>query len=303
MHFYHLPQHLKRKTLSHAMFGGLIALGTLIVAPVVASSLCGANPCAARKGKALVLAASCNPCNPCAAKKACGACNPCAAKKACGACNPCAAKKACGACNPCNPCAAKKGCGACNPCNPCAGAKVSAKQFTRPAGVKISTRIDPTLLAEGEKLWNDTNLSSNGLACGTCHKDNGALNASFAQDYPHKVAMPSQMAGVDKIYADEMAQFCLLVPMQSKTLAWNSRQLKALTTYTIALQRTFNPCAAKKAGGGACNPCNPCAAKKACGACNPCAAKKACGACNPCAAKKKNPCNPCNPCAAKKTNG
>ncbi len=53
-----------------------------------------------------------------------------------------------------------------------------------------------------------------------------------------------------------------------------------------------NPCAAKKA----CNPCNPCAAKKkACNPCNPCAAKKkACNPCNPCAAK--NPCNPCNPC-------
>jgi hypothetical protein len=47
-----------------------------------------------------------------------------------------------------------------------------------------------------------------------------------------------------------------------------------------------NPCAAKK-----CNPCNPCAAKNPC---NPCAAKNPC---NPCAAK--NPCNPCNPCAAK----
>ena len=38
----------------------------------------------------------------------------------------------------------------------------------------------------------------------------------------------------------------------------------------------------------ACNPCNPCAAKK-----------KGCNPCNPCSAKKKG-CNPCNPCAAKK---
>ncbi|MDF1750952.1 MAG: hypothetical protein P1V34_18980 [Alphaproteobacteria bacterium] len=51
-------------------------------------------------------------------------------------------------------------------------------------------------------------------------------------------------------------------------------------------------------GGGACNPCNPCAAAKACNPCNPCAAAKACNPCNPCAAK--NACNPCNPCAAKK---
>ena len=52
------------------------------------------------------------------------------------------------------------------------------------------------------------------------------------------------------------------------------------------------------AAGSACNPCNPCAAKKnPCNPCNPCAAKNACNPCNPCAAK--NPCNPCNPCAAK----
>jgi len=49
------------------------------------------------------------------------------------------------------------------------------------------------------------------------------------------------------------------------------------------------------AAGSACNPCNPCAAKK--NPCNPCAAKNPCNPCNPCAAK--NPCNPCNPCAAK----
>jgi len=60
-----------------------------------------------------------------------------------------------------------------------------------------------------------------------------------------------------------------------------------------------NPCAARKKGCGA---CNPCAAKKACSPCNPCAAKKACSPCNPCAAKKASspcgPCNPCNPCGA-----
>jgi len=49
----------------------------------------------------------------------------------------------------------------------------------------------------------------------------------------------------------------------------------------------------------ACNPCNPCAAKKASNPCNPCAAKKSpCNPCNPCAAKKAS--SPCNPCAAKK---
>jgi hypothetical protein len=128
--------------------------------------------------------------------------------------------------------------------------------------------------------------------------NNASLNPSFAEPYPHRVAMPSQMAGVGKISADEMVQFCLLVPMQSKTLPWNSTQLAALTAYTHELQKGFkvNPCAAKKT----CSPCNPCAARKACNPCNPCAVKKSCSPCNPCA-PKKSPCSPCNPCAVQKS--
>ncbi len=101
------------------------------------------------------------------------------------------------------------------------------------------------------------------------------MNPTFGQAYPHKVAMATQRAGTDAIHLDEMVQFCMLVPMQAKALAWNSRELAALTAYSVEFQKGYNPCAAKKAGGG-------------------------CGACNPCAATKK-PCNPCNPCAAKKS--
>ena len=145
------------------------------------------------------------------------------------------------------------------------------------------------LIAYGEKLWNDASLSSNGLACQTCHMSFGALNPTFAEPYPHWVAMPAQMAGVQEVSAEEMVQFCMLVPMQSETFDWSSKELAALASYTVALQAGFNPC------GAAANPCNPCAA---CNPCNPCAA--ACNPCNPCAGAC-NPCaaaNPCNPCAA-----
>jgi hypothetical protein len=238
------------------------------------------NPPAA-KNPTLLLAATCNPCNPCAAKK-CNPCNPCAAK-ACNPCNPCAAK----ACNPCNPCAAKNPCaaGACNPCNPCAAKKVAAGEFVRPAGVGAPAASTAALVSKGKALWNDKSLGTSGLACQSCHVNGAALNATFAQAYPHKVAMPSQMAGVGPIHLDEMVQFCMVVPMAAKPLRWGSQDLAALTAYSAELQKGFNPCKASKSP---CNPCNPC---------NPCAAKKACSPCNPCAAK--NPCNPCNPCAAK----
>lgn len=52
----------------------------------------------------------------------------------------------------------------------------------------------------------------------------------------------------------------------------------------------------------ACNPCNPCAAKKSVEECIA-GVEDANNPCNPCAVKAvaacENPCNPCNPCAAK----
>jgi hypothetical protein len=295
-----IPSHLSRKPLCAAVLSGLVTVSAPTLVAVAAST---ANPCAVRRSA--VLAQACNPCNPCAVKRACNPCNPCATrKKTCNPCNPCAAAKACSpcnpcavkrVCNPCNPCAAVK---ACNPCNPCAAKKVDAKDCVRPKGVKLAKGKKSKLVAEGKRLWNDTSLSTNGLSCSSCHGNNASLNASFAKPYPHEVAMPTQMAGVGKIHADEMAQFCLLVPMQSKTLPWNSGELAALAAYTVELQKTFepNPCAAKNP----CNPCNPCAARKACNPCNPCAVKRSRNPCNPCA-PTTNPCNPCNPCAAQRS--
>ncbi len=71
-----------------------------------------------------------------------------------------------------------------------------------------------------------------------------------------------------------MVQFCMLQPMQAEPLAWDSRELAALTAYVKHIQPGYHA-----VGGGAPNPCNPCGAKA-----NPC---------NPCGANQMNPCNPC----------
>ena len=237
------PLHLKRSRIHQAAFGAALALGTFAALPGQAAGPCLANP--DPRKRAMILAA---------------ACNPCAAKKACNPCNPCAPKKAC---NPCNPCAAK---------NPCGATAIKASQFKRPCGAGVNPDQARALLAEGERLWKDPSLGNSGLSCDTCHKGGGSLNATFAQPYPHPVAMPAQMAGVKEVYADEMVQFCMLVPMQAKPLDWGSRELAALTAYTAELQKSFNPCAAKKQP---CNPCNPCGVKTK--PCNPCAAKNRSG--------------------------
>lgn len=159
--------------------------------------------------------------------------------------------------NPCNPCAPKSK----NPC--AAGNSMDPKLVTRPAGTKLAGGNAEELVKEGEKLWNSKSLSTNGMACQTCHQDNSGFNASFAKPYPHLVAMPKERAGVNKIALDEMVQFCMVAPMAAKPFAWDSRELAALTAYADTLHKHFKPVAA-----------NPCAAKNPCAPANPCAPRK-----------------------------
>lgn len=162
--------------------------------------------------------------------------------------------------NPCNPCAPK----AANPCNPCAGGnRIDPKLVTRPAGTRLAAGNAADLAKEGEKLWNSKTLSTNGMACATCHQNNGAFSPGFAKPYPHKVAMVQERSGVKKVSLDEMIQFCMMAPMAAKPLPWDSRELAALTAYAGQVQKHFKPAAA-----------NPCAAKNPCAPANPCAPRK-----------------------------
>jgi hypothetical protein len=142
------------------------------------------------------------------------------------------------------------------------------------------------LAARGAELWNDKSLSGSGTtACSTCHTGDGTamMNASFAEPYPHPVAMAKDRAGLEQVSAAEMVQLCMAIPMTAEPLDYGSIELSALSARVEQLQSDFD---ASKVGGM--NPCaaNPCAANPC--AANPCAA-------NPCAASGMNPCasNPC----------
>jgi hypothetical protein len=219
-----------------------------------------------------------HPCagNPCARESA----HPCAA----GSGNPCAA-------HPCaaNPCAAHP-CGA-HPCgaHPCAGASVDPAKVREPADAKRHEGDPAMLRAEGERLWNDPKLGRTGLACATCHTVVGSsitqMQATFAEPYPHRVAMAAD-AGLDEVNAAEMVQLCMMVPMGSDPLAWDSMELAALEAYVNDLQAGFEPSdAAAHPCGATAHPCHPCGAKP-----HPC---------HPCGAPGDHPCgHPCgHPCA------
>jgi cytochrome c len=152
-------------------------------------------------------------------------------------------------------------CGAKNPCNPCGGSKVDASRFVQPAGVKLTGGSQADLIVRGRTLWNDRSLGKSGLACANCHVENyGQMQASFANSYPHQVAMPLQRAGVETVNAAEMVQFCMLVPMLSDPLPWESEELAALTAFVQDIQPGYKPVVTGM------NPCNPGGSKNP----NPC---------------------------------
>ena len=180
--------------------------------------------------------AACGPCRP----KASNPCSPCAAKKAkksaCGPCNPCAAKKAKSACNPC---AAKKAKAPCNPCSAGDAPVPKASEVTRPAGTKPFSGDRAALVELGKKLYSDTNLSTNEMSCASCHTDMAAFNATFKKNYPHLVQMTKDVSRMDEITAEGMVQYCLIRPMMSKPLPWDSKELAALTAYVEEVQKEY----------------------------------------------------------------
>lgn len=113
----------------------------------------------------------------------------------------------------------------------------SAASIVRPHGYK-PLKSNPVA---GEALFNDKKLSTNGMACASCHANHGAFAASFAKPYPHTVAMARDQLGRKTVYLDEMVQACMTMPMAAKPLPWGSQDLADLTAYVAGLQKTFKP--------------------------------------------------------------
>ena len=97
---------------------------------------------------------------------------------------------------------------------------------------------DPAL---GERLFNDTKLSTNGMSCASCHANHGSYSNSFAKPYPHTVAMARDQLGRKTVHLDEMIQACMIMPMAAKPLPWDSPELAALVAYVAEQQKTFKP--------------------------------------------------------------
>jgi len=111
--------------------------------------------------------------------------------------------------------------------------------FKRPESIVLDRQSTTLTSPRGSELWNDTSLSSRGLACASCHSNDSLYSAGFAEPYPHAVELVSKKTGVQSVDIDEMVNFCLTVSMQGSAMEWNSNDLLALTAEAVQRQKQY----------------------------------------------------------------
>lgn len=109
----------------------------------------------------------------------------------------------------------------------------------RPAGEAAFEASHDELEELGEQFFKDSSLSSNGLACVSCHAGMSFYNKTFREAYPHRVAMPYKRAGLETVDAESMVQFCMIMPMAAAPLPWQSKELAALAAYVEKVQVAY----------------------------------------------------------------
>lgn len=103
--------------------------------------------------------------------------------------------------------------------------------LVQPEGWSLTAGDRAALVARGAELYDDPSIGESGSACMTCHTDFENYNDTFLEPYPHYVAMGKNMFDMDQVTAAEMVQLCMVVPMASEPLPWESEELAALTAY------------------------------------------------------------------------
>lgn len=125
-------------------------------------------------------------------------------------------------------------------CGAKCGAAADPKLIKRPAGYRPHYPSGPDAVAAGGKLFRDTSLSTNGMSCASCHEGGKSYQASFAQPFPHKMAMASQTYGVKQLHLDEAIQVCMIGPMAARPLPWKSAELANLMAFMEAEHKKFS---------------------------------------------------------------
>lgn len=116
---------------------------------------------------------------------------------------------------------------------------ITRQQVVRPEGTRPAMLPQAEAVAMGERLFNATSVSTNGNACATCHAGLQNFNETFRAPYPHFVQMAKDTVGLDVASIETMIQICMLAPMAAQPLAWDSRELTALSAYMETVRQDF----------------------------------------------------------------
>lgn len=117
---------------------------------------------------------------------------------------------------------------------------LDATKMTQPTDMTYPNADDTEMVARGQELFENPEIGESGLACTSCHAEFGQYKETFKEPYPHFVQMAQDRAGMDEVTAAEMVQLCMVVPMQSEPLPWDSDELKALVAYVKDEQQRFS---------------------------------------------------------------
>lgn len=116
---------------------------------------------------------------------------------------------------------------------------VDPRQFSRPPNVKPYSQNAADLAEQGKRLWTYTRFGSNGQSCSSCHGTIDTYSDTFLKPYPHFVQIVKDKAGLSVVDAEQMVQFCVVVPLEGKPLDWSSKELAALAAYVEVRQKLF----------------------------------------------------------------
>ena len=108
-----------------------------------------------------------------------------------------------------------------------------------PRGMSARLSSSPGAVKAGGKLFRDTLLSTNGMSCASCYEGRKSYQPSFAQPFPHKMAMAAETYGTRQLHLDEVIQFCMVGPMAAKPLEWRSAELANLAAFMSEEHKKF----------------------------------------------------------------
>ncbi len=139
----------------------------------------------------------------------------------------------------CGPAAARCSAKSDAKCGAKCGAKADPKLVKRPAGFRPNYPTSAEAVKAGSKLFRDTSLSTNGMSCASCHEGGKSYQPSFAQPFPHKMAMAADTYGIKQLHLDEAIQVCMVGPMAAKPLDWKSVELANLVAFMSEEHKKF----------------------------------------------------------------